>query len=109
MDDQTPTAPDLGDALKDSVRPFLETMDDFAAQIWWFLLIVGAVLLVRLFNFVRRQRRLTRSGIREIDAMDGPTFEKHLATMFQRLGYRVDLVGSSRGDYGGDLVKPAPA
>jgi restriction system protein len=99
-----PTPPNLGDSLKDAVRPALENLADLAVQLWWFWLIVGAVLLLRFLNFVRVQRRLARSGIRDIDAMDGPTFEKYLATMFRRLGYRVDLVGSRGGDYGGDLV-----
>ena len=75
-----------------------------AVQLWWLLAIIAAILLVRLLLFVRRQRRLARSGIREIDTMDGTTFEHYLASVFRRLGYRVEVVGSARGDYGGDLL-----
>lgn len=96
--------PNLADPLKDAIRPTLEGLLDMAGQLWWLLAIFGAILLVRLLLFVRRQRRLARSGIREIDTMDGATFEQYLATMFRRLGYRVDVVGSRRGDYGGDLL-----
>ena len=46
---------------------------------------------------------LRRSGIREIDAMGGEVFEQYLATLFSRLGYRVELT-RFRGDFGGDLV-----
>jgi restriction system protein len=97
-------APDLGDALRDAVGPTVENLVEFAMQLWWFWLLVGAVLLARLLLFVIRERRLARSGIRDIDAMDGPTFERYLATMFRRLGYDAEVVGSSRGDYGGDLM-----
>jgi restriction system protein len=40
----------------------------------------------------------------EIDRMSGHEFEKKLAIMFRRLGYRVEIVGSNGGDFGGDLV-----
>lgn len=104
VDDQNPSPPNLGDVLRDAVRPTVEILLDLAAQLWWLWLIMAAVLLVQLISFVRQQRRLARSGIREIDLMDGPTFESYLATMFRRLGYDVEIVGSARGDYGGDLV-----
>ncbi|MBA2332907.1 MAG: hypothetical protein H0V94_08985 [Actinobacteria bacterium] len=56
----------------------VETLLDLAVQLWWFGLIVAAGLLVRLLAFIHRHRRLVRSGITEIDAMDGPTFEGYL-------------------------------
>jgi len=104
VDDDKANPPNLLDALRDAARPTLETILDLAGRLWWFWLIVSAVLLVQLLAFIRQQRRLARSGILEIDTMDGPTFEQYLATMFRRLGYRVEVVGSARGDYGGDLV-----
>jgi restriction system protein len=77
---------------------------DLAGYLRWLWLVVAIVLLGRLVQAIYERRRLARSGIREIDAMDGPTFERYLGTMFRRLGYEVERVGSSRGDYGGDLV-----
>jgi len=40
----------------------------------------------------------------EIDKMSGDDFEKYLASLFEKLGYKVELVGSHKGDYGTDLV-----
>jgi restriction system protein len=62
--------------------------------------VVGAAKLA--YQFYRR-RRLAKSGIREVDAMDGRTFEEFLGTLFRRLGYRVENT-RYRGDYGADLV-----
>jgi restriction system protein len=61
------------------------------------------VVLVGAVMTVRRTRRLARSGIGEIDRMDGRTFEERLAVLFRQLGYKVDLVGRT-GDFGADLV-----
>ncbi len=71
----------------------------------------GSVFLVGLFFWVvvqRRRgraawRRLARSGIYEVDMMDGSEFERFLAVMFRRLGYGVQLVGG-QGDFGADLI-----
>jgi restriction system protein len=104
------------------IRPLLDALLDLAVQLWWLWLIVLAVFVVRLLLFLReerkayerrqertrqaqaRERELERSGIREVDVMDGTSFERYLRTMFQRLGYRVEHVGNPLGDYGGDLV-----
>lgn len=62
--------------------------------------LVGAAKLAwRFFEL----RRLSRSGIAEVDRMDGTTFEVFLTTLFRRLGYGVEHTGR-RGDYGADLV-----
>src|SRR5918999_623234 len=66
---------------------------DLVAHLRWLWLVVAVVGLVRLVQTIQERRRLARSGIREIDAMDGPTFERYLGTIFRRLG-----------DDGGDLV-----
>jgi len=59
----------------------------------------GVQIAVRHFE----QRRLSASGIAEIDRMDGRTFEKYLENLFTRLGYRVERTRYV-GDYGADLV-----
>lgn len=46
---------------------------------------------------------LSRSGIAEIDAMDGHSFEAFLVTLFSRKGYKVARSQQS-GDFGADLV-----
>jgi restriction system protein len=104
VNDTKPTPPNPGGILRDSIGTTISTFLDFAQQIWWFWVLVGAILLARVVAFVLEQRRLARSGIGEIDAMKGSRFEAYLATMFRRLGYSAEIVGSARGDYGGDLV-----
>ncbi len=68
--------------------------------LWLFLLLVA---LGKLAWRVYKLRRLAKSGIREIDRMDGHRFEEYLGTLFRRLGYQVELT-RRRGDYGADLV-----
>jgi restriction system protein len=71
-----------------------------AWPLWAILVAIAAVkLAVRLHD----QRRLARSGIAEIDRMDGPTFEQYLEVLFERLGFAV-VRTRSVGDYGADLV-----
>jgi restriction system protein len=77
---------------------------ELVGHLRWLWLVVAVVVLGMLVQTIYERRRLARSGIREIDAMDGATFERYLGLMFRRLGYEVERVGSSRGDYGGDLV-----
>lgn len=49
------------------------------------------------------KNRLAKSGINEIDHMDGLTFEKYLEVLFEKLSYRVERT-QYLGDYGADLV-----
>jgi restriction system protein len=65
--------------------------------------IVAALGVGRLAWRLYKFWRLRRSGIDEVDQMDGATFERFLATVFRSLGYRVEHTGR-RGDYGADLV-----
>ena len=64
------------------------------------------VVLVSLGRFVMykfEKQRLSKSGIYEIDKMDGKTFEKYLEALFGKLGYKVQRTRYI-GDYGADLV-----
>jgi restriction system protein len=68
--------------------------------------VIGLLLLIATVKAalrLRESRRLERSGIGDIDTMDGRTFEKWLQVLFQRLGYAVELTRSC-GDQGADLV-----
>lgn len=51
----------------------------------------------------RKTRKLRKSGIREVDQMSGEDFEKFLAELFKRRGFKVKLTATS-GDYGADLI-----
>lgn len=55
------------------------------------------------FFALLEKRRLSKSGIEEIDKMSGYAFEKYLEALFERLGYRVERTGRV-GDFGSDLI-----
>jgi restriction system protein len=71
--------------------------------LWPLWLILGAVVGLPLFQRLYEARRLSRSGIREIDRMDGKRFEEYLEFLFRKLDYRVQRT-PYLGDYGADLV-----
>jgi restriction system protein len=81
----------------------MHALGDFVSHFWWLILIVAAILAVRGAVWLVRERRLARSGISEIDRMEGITFERRLAYLFTSRGYRVEQT-RTRGDYGADLV-----
>lgn len=65
-----------------------------------------AICLLMATVIVLRQRRmdaLKRSGISEIDKMDGRQFEHYLGLLFKSQGYKVEVTKST-GDFGADLV-----
>ena len=72
-------------------------------KLWPLLLLLAAIGAVKLALWWREERRIARSGIEQVDAMDGITFERFLAALFSKLGYRVERT-RARGDYGADLV-----
>ena len=73
------------------------------AQMWYVWLILGLVLIGRLVFYLLEQQKLAKSGIADIDKMDGKTFEKYLKVFFEKLGYKVERT-KYVGDYGADLV-----
>lgn len=93
---QAPKLPDL-------VHPAAHGLIESVLLFWPLWLLVGLLALGRVALYLRRMRRLSRSGIAEIDRMDGRTFELFLSTLFRRLGYSVEVT-RYRGDYGADLV-----
>jgi restriction system protein len=67
-----------------------------------FLLVLAALGLVGVPRATRTERR-RRSGIQEIDSMEGTEFEERLAHAFRAGGWRVSLTPAT-GDFGADLV-----
>lgn len=82
---------------------FLEGIVPVLLLLWPLWVFIGALFLIKLALAVYRWRRLARSGLREIDRMDGKTFEHYLEVLFTRLGFRVERTRYV-GDYGADLV-----
>lgn len=72
-------------------------------QLWKLWLILALVGLLRAIPYFWEKYKLAKSGIAEIDKMDGKTFEKYLQVKFEKLGYRVIRTEYVR-DYGADLV-----
>jgi restriction system protein len=81
----------------------LVTFFHAVTPLWPFWLFFGAVAAARAAFALYDRRRLARSGISDIDTMDGKRFEIFLSTVFRRLGYEVEVT-QYRGDYGADLV-----
>ncbi|GGH17214.1 restriction endonuclease [Paenibacillus segetis] len=64
-------------------------------------LIIAAVIMILVNN--AKAEKLKKSGIADIDKMDGFQFEKYLGYLFQAKGYKTQVTKAA-GDYGADLV-----
>jgi restriction system protein len=94
--DSKPSSPDL-------IGPVIDGLGQAFVTFWPLWLLIGIIGVGKLAWRIYQLRRLSRSGIAEVDQMDGTTFEHFLTTLFRRLGYGVEHTGR-RGDYGADLV-----
>lgn len=70
-----------------------------------FIGILGALSVIAVLFFIQRKRieRLKKSGIAEIDQMQGVQFEQYLGHLFRSQGYKAEVTKAS-GDFGADLV-----
>lgn len=83
--------------------PFLESLLSFLGSFWWLFLLAALPPLFRFIQAQRRQARLKRAGLLEVDTMSGEDFERFLELLFRQLGYEVNRT-PYRGDYGADLL-----
>ncbi|MGM0711827.1 restriction endonuclease [Brevibacillus parabrevis] len=81
---------------------YLQTQSITAAAIIFGILLVIA-MGVRFWIDSVAQERLRRSGIADIDKMDGRQFEHYLGLLFKSQGYRTTVTRAA-GDYGADLI-----
>lgn len=67
--------------------------------------VVGVAVVVAIMIVIQQKRaeRLKRSGIAEIDKMDGVQFEQYLGHLFRSQGYKAEVTKAA-GGYGADLV-----
>lgn len=74
-------------------------------QITIFAVVLSVVVFIGVLIIiaVNRAERLKRSGIAEIDKMEGVQFEKYLGYLFTTQGYKAKVTQAA-GDYGADLV-----
>ena len=68
----------------------------------WFFAI--GVLMAFVWFIALSHRYRLESTMAEIDRMTGIEFERFLAKLFRRQGYRTTHVGSRGGDFGADLI-----
>lgn len=68
-----------------------------------FGVLLGIAMGIRFFLDAKAQERLKRSGIKDIDQMDGRQFEHYLGLLFRNQGYKVEVTRAA-GDYGADLI-----
>ncbi|MED1947090.1 MULTISPECIES: restriction endonuclease [Brevibacillus] len=68
-----------------------------------FAAVMGAALWISIAQSAKREERLRKSGIREIDKMDGLQFEQYLGLLFRSQGYKAEVTRAS-GDFGADLI-----
>lgn len=67
-------------------------------------LLLALVVILKISYLIFQYLRFRKAGIFEIDKMSGTDFERYLTTLFIRLRYKVNHVGSLAGDYGADLI-----
>jgi restriction system protein len=97
------TAQNAAPKVTDFIGALLHEVVAMVERTWYVLVLLALVGLGKLALWIREERRLARSGITQIDAMDGILFERRMALLFGSLGYRVEQT-KARGDYGADLV-----
>ncbi|APQ59835.1 hypothetical protein PPOLYM_02536 [Paenibacillus polymyxa] len=73
-----------------------------ASLVIGFLGVIGVIVLMISIQR-KRAERLKKSGIGQIDKMDGVQFEQYLGHLFRSQGYKAEVTQAS-GDYGADLV-----
>ncbi|WP_025843750.1 restriction endonuclease [Brevibacillus agri] len=68
-----------------------------------FGILLGLAKGIRFWIDSIAQEKLRRSGIAEIDKMDGRQFEHYLGLLFHSQGYKTTVTRAA-GDYGADLI-----
>lgn len=88
----------------------LDTIQDgsFNFSFLFFLLLIAAVFPIGRWGYNKYKERdllkkMSKSGIKDVDRMDGHQFEAYLKGLFKELGYKSDVTSGTR-DFGADLV-----
>jgi len=79
----------------------------FTQKLYVTLWVVGLVMIFIIVLVVlqnkRQKERLRKSGIKDIDSMDGIQFEYYLKELYISRGFEAEVTNAS-GDYGADLL-----
>ena len=76
---------------------------DYVVTSWMVGLTLLAVIFYLVYQNKMRNERLRKSGIDDIDSMDGIQFEYYLKELYLSRGFGVEVTSAS-GDYGADLL-----
>ena len=74
----------------DFSKIFLTGLIKGLIQLWPAWLVLGIILIGKLILYLLEKQKLAKSGISDIDSMDGKKFEKYLEVLFEKLGYKVE-------------------
>lgn len=66
-------------------------------------LVIVLIIGLTVYQQQKKREKLRKSGIQDIDTMDGIQFEYYLKELFKSQGYQVEVTKAS-GDYGADLI-----
>ncbi|ULO10416.1 restriction endonuclease [Paenibacillus sp. 19GGS1-52] len=67
------------------------------------VLVVAVVIAILISRKMKHEERLKKSGISDIDKMEGIQFEQYLGYLFRGQGYKTEVTKAA-GDYGADLI-----
>ncbi|WP_429804374.1 restriction endonuclease [Cytobacillus horneckiae] len=69
-------------------------------------LVIGIFIVNFIYQLIKNwlfHKKMAKSGIRDIDKMDGFQFEVYLKSLFKELGYK-PIVTKKSNDFGADLI-----
>ncbi|SFS42303.1 Restriction endonuclease [Paenibacillus sp. 453mf] len=81
----------------------LQLTGSFETAVFIAALALGAFIAVLIARGMAQREKLRKSGIADIDKMDGFKFESYLGELFRNLGYEAKVTQGS-GDFGADLI-----
>ncbi len=87
----------------DAILFVVDAVEAFIRVLWYLWLPILFFFLVKVTLKLYKNRRLAKSGITEIDKLNGEDFEKYLEILFRKQGYSVTRT-PYQGDYGADLI-----
>ncbi len=73
-----------------SAKDLFTALTEGFLVLWPMWLLIGVAVALKFAFRLWQKQRLSKSGITEIDLMDGQTFEKYLEALFEKLNYRVE-------------------
>ncbi len=97
--------PKLNQIIQQSIwEGILKSIPTLIQILWPFFLPVIIIAFIKILFQVYKNHQLSKVGMLEIDKMSGEEFELFLVTLFQKMGYKTQHVGSSINDFGADII-----